>query len=126
MPEESFPKHRRLRSKAEFEKVYSCDDFATDHVLVVRGVLNELGYARLGISVSKKFGKAHDRNRWKRLIREAFRRSYREIDFAIDIVVRPRKGASQEFALIKKSLPILAAKLYRRLQKKQQTRPSSS
>ena len=36
---------------------------------------NELPYIRLGVTVSKRFGKAHQRNRIRRLIREAFRTS---------------------------------------------------
>ena len=29
--------------------------------------------AKMGITVTKKFGKAHERNRFKRIVREAFR-----------------------------------------------------
>lgn len=117
MPDESFPKHRRLRSKSDFAIAYSGNEYSSDDVLVIRGVLNELGYARLGISVSKKFGNAFVRNRWKRLIREGFRRSYQQIDYGMDIIVRPRKGAEPEFAAIKNSLSNLPGKLYRRLLK---------
>ena len=118
MSDESFPKHRRLRTKTEFANAYSGEDYASDDELVIRGVLNDLGFARLGISVSKKFGNACVRNRWKRLIREAFRHSYNEIDFGIDLIVRPRKGAVPDYEAIKKSLPVLAGKLRRRLLKR--------
>ena len=118
MSDESFPKHRRLRTKTEFANAYSGEDYASDNVLVIRGVLNDFGFARLGISVSKKFGNACVRNRWKRLMREAFRHSYKEIDFGIDLVVRPRKGAEPDYEAIKKSMPVLAGKLRRRLLKR--------
>ena len=41
--------------------------------------------ARLGITVSRKVGKAHDRNRVKRLLREVFRRSRALMPVGIDI-----------------------------------------
>ena len=52
---------------------------------------NSLGYLRLGISVGKKFGKAHERNRFKRSIREAFRTCPLRYAGSIDVVVLPAK-----------------------------------
>lgn len=46
--------------------------------------------ARLGITVSRKVGKAHDRNRVKRLLREVFRRARALLPVGIDIVAVAR------------------------------------
>lgn len=46
--------------------------------------------AKLGITVTKKYGKAHDRNRFKRLIREAFRALPSTWTASFEFVVRPR------------------------------------
>lgn len=46
--------------------------------------------AKLGITVSKRYGKAHDRNRFKRMIREAFRCFYPSLPTHLEINVLPR------------------------------------
>ena len=97
MTDESFPKSARLRKQAEFDDVYGVDCFAADQTLVIRGRKNGLQRTRLGLSVSRKVGNAVVRNRWKRTIREAFRRNQARICPGLDIVARPRKGAVCDF-----------------------------
>ena len=110
-------KSRHVRSPAEFDRVYQARVYAADDVLVVNGCRNDLPYPRLGLSVSRKVGNAVVRIRWKRRIREAFRLSQHELPLGIDLVVRPQKGATLDFHAISRSLPALAARIGRRLEK---------
>lgn len=112
-----FPKSVRLRKQAEFDRVYAGSAFAADDMLVVKAVENDLTVTRLGLSVSRKVGNAVVRNRWKRLIREAFRRQLAELPVGLDLVARPKKGASPSYAAIERSICRLAARLEKSLRR---------
>jgi len=113
----TFPKSIRVRKQADFDRVHRTQAYAADDVLVLRGAANGLNHARLGLSVSRKVGNAVVRNRWKRLIREAFRNSKTQIPAGIDFVARPRKGAVPSLVAIQASLPQLCRRVARRAKK---------
>ncbi len=50
---------------------------------------NGLEITRIGITVTRRFGDAHRRNRFKRLVREAFRLCQHVIVKGVDLNVRP-------------------------------------
>lgn len=53
---------------------------------------NSFNKTRLGISITKKVGKANIRNRYKRIIRETFRTSsYKNLSLDLNIVINIKK-----------------------------------
>lgn len=120
-----FRRPDRIRAQADFDRVYQARVFAADDVLIVNGNSNDRGRSRLGLSVSRKVGGAVERNRWKRLIREAFRLERAQIPTGIDYIVRPQKGASPEFHAIAKSLVALAQRIARRLERRGLDHPAA-
>ncbi len=112
---ERFRPHERILDPAVFRRAFERKRSASDGHLIVYGVENGLGHPRLGISASKrKVRKACDRNRFKRLVREAFRLSKAELPSGIDLVVVPR-GPGLTFEQARRSLPALARAVARRL-----------
>ena len=92
----SFPKEARLRKRAEFLRVYDNGKRFEGRFITVFILPNYLGRHRAGITATKKaIGKAHDRNRAKRLLREAFRLSRAElgeIGISYDWVLNARRS----------------------------------
>ena len=75
-----FPKEARLRKRAEFLRVYEQGTRIEGRYMTVFILPNRLGRHRAGITATRKaIGKAHDRNRAKRLLRETFRLSCIEL-----------------------------------------------
>jgi ribonuclease P protein component len=75
------PKETRLAKRAEFLRVYEQGKRIEGRFMTVFILPNALDRQRLGVTATKKaIGKAHDRNRAKRLLRESFRLSRNELD----------------------------------------------
>lgn len=100
----TFPAKRRIKRQADFDAAFKSGRVLSDEVLVVHLVRKEHGDVRLGLSISKRVGNSPVRNRWKRLIREAFRLNRAQLPVGIDVVIRPRKGAQPDFHAIVHSL----------------------
>jgi ribonuclease P protein component len=75
------PKEARLAKRAEFLRVYEQGFRIEGRFMTVFVLPNDKGLQRVGVTATKKaIGKAHDRNRAKRLLRETFRLSYHELN----------------------------------------------
>jgi ribonuclease P protein component len=107
-PRATFGPHERIKHPADFRRAFDRKRSASDAWMVVYGVENGLPHARLGLSVSrKKVRRAHERNRVKRLLREAFRLSKSAIPPGLDLVIVPR-GPKLTFAAARDGVPELA------------------
>jgi ribonuclease P protein component len=84
----------RLSRSAEFERVYRQGRSTANRQLVLYTFPNaSADRPRVGLSVSRKVGGAVQRNKVKRLLREAFSRNERKLSPGHDLVVVARPDA---------------------------------
>ena len=92
--EERFLKRHRLLKRREYLRVQQSG--AKVHSFAFIGlVLFDNPHVRIGITTTKRLGKAVERNRLRRLVREAFRRGWLELPDEAEVVVIPKKNAVQ-------------------------------
>ena len=94
-PRLAFSKARRLRRRGDFVRLQpSRTRVHTPHFLLLLGKSpNEAAPARLGVTVTRKVGSAVERNRVKRVVREAFRLDPGLLPDGVDLVVIAKDGA---------------------------------
>lgn len=93
-----------------FRRLYHTSGFA-DGYLVLYARKNRTEGNRVGITVSKKLGKAHVRNRTRRRLREIYRLHEEQFQPGWDIVVVARsKAVDADFQRLTRSYLALAKK----------------
>jgi ribonuclease P protein component len=115
-PDLRFPKRLRLLRPSDFERVFAARNSAANPWLVMYGAANDIGHPRLGITVSRKIGNAVERNRWKRLLRDAFRRSQYDLP-PLDLVCIARSPAPPTLSQLMNAFRELANRLNGRILK---------
>ena len=87
-----FSKSSRLLKSDDFRRIKRYGKKIVGYVVVFNILSEKNSYPRLGLTVSRQFGKAHLRNRFKRRVREAFRLSQKHLP-PVSIHVLPQKPA---------------------------------
>lgn len=114
----------RLRRGGEFDRVFAEGIRVHGSLLTVVGRANP-GALRLGVPCGRRYSKrAVDRNRFRRLVREAFRAAERELPRGLDVVVLPRcRPGAARFDAFAREIPELVAKLARNLARREAAAP---
>jgi len=100
----------RLRRAADFERLRREGRSWSHPLLVLVACRNGLGLTRVGVTASRKVGKAVRRNRAKRLLREAARRLHPHLEPGWDLllIARPEILRVKE-PQVRRALALLAA-----------------
>ena len=98
-------KVNRITSNEDFAKIVHSIKPIRSECFLVYGKINNLGFGRVGLSVSKKLGKAIVRNKIKRQVRAICDELIDYSNFTYDIVIIVRAPfLNHEFANLKTKL----------------------
>ncbi len=101
-----------IKKDSDFRRVYQRGKSLADRNLVIYTMKNKSDKSRIGISISKKVGKAHVRNRIRRCIKEAYRLNIDErVQAGYDMVFIARiSAADKDYRELERSLKYICKK----------------
>ena len=99
----------RLKKAYQYKYVFNKGKGVKDENFVVLTCPTAKG-KKIGFSISKKYGKAVQRNRLRRQLKAAFDQILPNVTEGINVVVLPRKSTAYQFGDIVQSLTVLCKK----------------
>ena len=88
-----FPKSVRVLQRSHFLSILKQGrHFLGNDVRIEYKRHSKSPFPKLGITVSRRYGKAHDRNRFKRVVREAFRELRGVLPADLELNISPKKN----------------------------------
>ena len=101
-----------LKSDRQFRRVFNKGKYRVGRLMVIYVIDCRSKYNRIGISVTKKYGKAVRRNRMRRLLKENYRLCAHRIPGGHNIVFAVRNsGEEPTFYSVRKEMMYLLRKL---------------
>jgi ribonuclease P protein component len=98
----------RVSSRTEISRVFDEGRRKADARITLLALASDRAPARCAVTVSKRHGNAVQRNRIKRLCREAFRLTRTQLPAGFDYVILPRVGIEFTVPDLQRSLQTLA------------------
>jgi ribonuclease P protein component len=98
-PAQMVARELRLRRGSDIDRVRSRGRNWSSRLLVLAVLPNELAHNRYGFAVGKKVGGSVERNRAKRLMREAIRVRHTELEPGYDLLLIARNSFRDETTL---------------------------
>ncbi|HUP48349.1 MAG TPA: ribonuclease P protein component [Thermoanaerobaculia bacterium] len=95
---EALPREKRLARRRQFLDIYESGRKVFSRYTVLFFAANDLPFSRIGITATKKVGKANVRNRLKRWTREVYRREREPLGLdgrSLDIVINVKPNAAE-------------------------------
>ncbi|HET9533394.1 MAG TPA: ribonuclease P protein component [Blastocatellia bacterium] len=90
-----FPKTERVLKREEFQRIYQQGQKVQARYFTAFVLPTEDRQPRIGITVTRKFGKSVERNRARRLLREVFRKNKWLVPHGVDIVINVKAALSE-------------------------------
>ena len=116
--DQRFPRSSRLTARRQFVEVYQQGRKARRPSFALFALANDVGYCRLGLTVTRRTGNAVARNRIKRVLRDVFRRHHDTLPGAMDLVVNGyRSILSRSAASLEREFVGAVAELARKVRR---------
>lgn len=122
----SFPRSARLLTGKDYSQVFKQNKRYSDNYWTILAKRNDSGISRLGLAIAKKRAKrAVDRNRIKRIARDAFRNQRKSLT-GLELVVMNRDAATTASKKdLRDSIDRLLNKMIRTPPRKERNNPPS-
>jgi ribonuclease P protein component len=122
----TFPRSRRLTHDLQYQAVYGARVRKASGPLAMFALPNSLPHPRLGLAIGRRVGGAVERNRLKRLLREAFRLSQHDLPLAAtgsyDLVINARAHKPLELDEYQALVRDLTSQLHTEWQRRERRR----
>jgi len=84
-------RNQRIHLQKDFNKIFKDGKKIRTNDFQILILENSLDYSRIGVKINKKVGKAYQRNKIKRILKEIFRNNQDKIQ-GLDIIIIPYRS----------------------------------
>ena len=98
-------KEMRIKNKIEFSEIISIGKKNSNMYFTIYNKERKMDFPRFGVTLSKNFGNAVHRNKYKRILREIIRNNQKKFQNGFDYIIIMKKSCEGlDYKIIEKNL----------------------